>query len=457
MPAGRVVWRRRGGCSELAPAAMAGAARCRAGPGVDRWPCLPPARSGCRTVRTRTGAASPCCWSSPASSPGSTPTSAPMPRTQGPAGGAAGSVGPLAVGDMHTPGTTGSLSRPPHPCAPGAEPRPDPTRQGHTVLSGDVCGRHAGGAPGAEWVGPGVRLRPPRVSCAGAGRPPACWGPAHPLSSPTPAPPHPRYNLLFFASGGGKFNYQGTKRWLEDNLDHTGERPLRGRGARVPASCPSQPALAAPQTPACSRTTWPSCCAWTPWAGGTACTCTCPSRRGRARCSTPSCASWRWYVPSCPQLEPLGSGASGAGGFGEGLGTLPAVEAPREHRRAEPGWGAPPQRLAGVPRTTGRSAALTAPPHTGGRAPVPGGAVLHGAQEDQPGGGHPGLGARALRHPPAACLHPVPLGEPPRRPAQQHHGREVSTTAAPRPPLRPLLPQVVSGRDVDTATWRERT
>lgn len=32
-----------------------------------------------------------------------------------------------------------------------------------------------------------------------------------------------RYNLLFFVSGGGKFNYQGTKRWLEDNLDHTGE------------------------------------------------------------------------------------------------------------------------------------------------------------------------------------------------------------------------------------------
>uniref|UniRef100_A0A7N9C8W8 Nicalin n=1 Tax=Macaca fascicularis TaxID=9541 RepID=A0A7N9C8W8_MACFA len=39
-----------------------------------------------------------------------------------------------------------------------------------------------------------------------------------------------RYNLLFFASGGGKFNYQGTKRWLEDNLDHTGERPRVGVG-----------------------------------------------------------------------------------------------------------------------------------------------------------------------------------------------------------------------------------
>lgn len=32
-----------------------------------------------------------------------------------------------------------------------------------------------------------------------------------------------RFNLLFFVSGGGKFNYQGTKRWLEDNLDHTGK------------------------------------------------------------------------------------------------------------------------------------------------------------------------------------------------------------------------------------------
>uniref|UniRef100_UPI00358F1270 BOS complex subunit NCLN isoform X2 n=1 Tax=Myxine glutinosa TaxID=7769 RepID=UPI00358F1270 len=32
---------------------------------------------------------------------------------------------------------------------------------------------------------------------------------------------HAPFNLLFLFSGGGKFSYQGTKRWLEDNLDHT--------------------------------------------------------------------------------------------------------------------------------------------------------------------------------------------------------------------------------------------
>lgn len=56
--------------------------------------------------------------------------------------------------------------------------------------------------------------------------PSSCWGPGRPpVEANTPLPPTTRYNLLFFASGGGKFNYQGTKRWLEDNLDHTGERP----------------------------------------------------------------------------------------------------------------------------------------------------------------------------------------------------------------------------------------
>ncbi|KAJ8277354.1 hypothetical protein GJAV_G00074280 [Gymnothorax javanicus] len=41
------------------------------------------------------------------------------------------------------------------------------------------------------------------------------------------------YNLLFFVSGGGKFNYQGTKRWLEDNLDHTDSSLLQDNVAFV--------------------------------------------------------------------------------------------------------------------------------------------------------------------------------------------------------------------------------
>ncbi|XP_060088887.1 BOS complex subunit NCLN isoform X4 [Heteronotia binoei] len=44
---------------------------------------------------------------------------------------------------------------------------------------------------------------------------------------------HAGYNLLFFASGGGKFNYQGTKRWLEDNLDHTDSSLLQDSVAFV--------------------------------------------------------------------------------------------------------------------------------------------------------------------------------------------------------------------------------
>merc|ERR1711913_126558 len=30
---------------------------------------------------------------------------------------------------------------------------------------------------------------------------------------------HPNHNLLFLLSGGGKLNYAGTKRWLEEYLD----------------------------------------------------------------------------------------------------------------------------------------------------------------------------------------------------------------------------------------------
>ncbi|XP_016886690.1 BOS complex subunit ncln isoform X4 [Cynoglossus semilaevis] len=44
---------------------------------------------------------------------------------------------------------------------------------------------------------------------------------------------HAGYNLLFFLSGGGKFNYQGTKRWLEENLDHTDSSLLQDNVAFV--------------------------------------------------------------------------------------------------------------------------------------------------------------------------------------------------------------------------------
>lgn len=33
---------------------------------------------------------------------------------------------------------------------------------------------------------------------------------------------HAKYNLIFLLSGGGKFNYQGTKRWIEDNIENQG-------------------------------------------------------------------------------------------------------------------------------------------------------------------------------------------------------------------------------------------
>ncbi|XP_078484454.1 BOS complex subunit ncln-like [Ciona intestinalis] len=37
---------------------------------------------------------------------------------------------------------------------------------------------------------------------------------------------HPRYNVLFLLSGGGKFNYQGSRKWIEDAADTTGSSSL---------------------------------------------------------------------------------------------------------------------------------------------------------------------------------------------------------------------------------------
>lgn len=42
----------------------------------------------------------------------------------------------------------------------------------------------------------------------------------------------PHYNLVFIATGAGKLNYQGSKKWLEDQLDG-----LEGSVIQVIFSC----------------------------------------------------------------------------------------------------------------------------------------------------------------------------------------------------------------------------
>ena len=43
------------------------------------------------------------------------------------------------------------------------------------------------------------------------------------------------FNLLFLLSAGGKLNYMGTKRWIEDQLDSSGKlSPCLGRGDSCP-------------------------------------------------------------------------------------------------------------------------------------------------------------------------------------------------------------------------------
>lgn len=100
-----------------------------------------------------------------------------------------------------------------------------------------------------------------------------------------------RYNLLFFVSGGGKFNYQGTKRWLEDNLDHTGTaQPRVGVFRRIDRAKTKRSCLL--KTPVCCRTTWPSCCVWTRSATETPCTFTCPNLLKKELLSILCSKSW---------------------------------------------------------------------------------------------------------------------------------------------------------------------
>ena len=35
------------------------------------------------------------------------------------------------------------------------------------------------------------------------------------------------YHLLFSLTGGGKYNYMGTKKWVEENMDHAGVFSLK--------------------------------------------------------------------------------------------------------------------------------------------------------------------------------------------------------------------------------------
>lgn len=135
------------------------------------------------------------------------------------------------------------------------------------------------------------------------------------------------------------------------------------------------------QTPVCCRTTWPSCCVWTLWGTETRCTCTCPNPPKKELLSILCSRSSSW-------LEP--------------------------RRRCAPLHGVPLQTLP-LLRVS-----------SGGLQPVPRAQVLHGSQENQPGRRHAGVGARALRDPPAAGLHPVPPAVPPPGSALQHHGRAVS-------------------------------
>ncbi|XP_049498286.1 nicalin isoform X2 [Panthera uncia] len=144
------------------------------------------------------------------------------------------------------PRTPPGVTAPRSPRAPGLEL--SPTQVLHPRDTGSRLG-----PSGTEWVGPGMplaphgaRVAPQSVHGAGTGTPcsegsglSACGrpapprGPGLPSTADTRSPHAARYNLLFFASGGGKFNYQGTKRWLEDNLDHTDSSLLQDNVAFV--------------------------------------------------------------------------------------------------------------------------------------------------------------------------------------------------------------------------------
>lgn len=109
-----------------------------------------------------------------------------------------------------------------------------------------------------------------------------------------------RYHLMFSLTGGGKYSFLGTKRWLEENLDHAGQL-VWFWDLRVATFWTSWiflvylnsvffPSL---QSPACSMTMWHSFCVWTHWLTAMTCTRTCPAPLNLTLPSTLSFKHWR--------------------------------------------------------------------------------------------------------------------------------------------------------------------
>lgn len=42
-----------------------------------------------------------------------------------------------------------------------------------------------------------------------------------------------KYNIIFILSGGGKINYQGSKKWLEDQLDSIDSSIIQVSGVMI--------------------------------------------------------------------------------------------------------------------------------------------------------------------------------------------------------------------------------
>lgn len=105
-----------------------------------------------------------------------------------------------------------------------------------------------------------------------------------------------RYHLMFSLTGGGKYNFLGTKRWIEENLDHAGECLVFAVYVEylLCVWCDLfKPDMFPPQSPACSMTMWPLFCVWIHWPAGMNCTCMFPALLNLKLPCTLSFSAWR--------------------------------------------------------------------------------------------------------------------------------------------------------------------